>query len=485
MRPIDNNPTRYDVTQNLSHYSTLQDSLADLREFSITLRLKEGYEDLGSIHTTRAVSDAAKSWMQERAARRQPFLSGILQEGDILYAHPIARPPYGSAGEEPVVEFKGLVSPLYNSDLTDEEVMALLNELASLLGNVAGQTRVYVTFQDSCWVLQQDGKSSPRGDYFTAAQNALVDLHELGQRLISRKEFQIDLIPSATSHTRAELRSLFRDGRLYVCDFYLDDIETEHEIKGGYYSSDYDIVNIDHHAPHDRMYRHISSGNLACEYVRYGTTRKEDRVIINHTDCDSVLSSLIMRGHLPPLPLFEEAVIAADHTGKVNPIADLLQALDVKKDLAYSARNLGLLLMERPLDQSAQALLNKRERGREETRAALLDGDALKVDGQVALVHLTDNMRNEFMPTLLPEAAVIMTYEEIKGSGRWACRLRLGQNAPDGFTLNSLHINENIDPNYGGRWNAGANKRGGGTNIPIAEYHLKMCEAYNRHTQTL
>jgi len=48
-------------------------------------------------------------------------------------------------------------------------------------------------------------------------------------------------------------------------------------------------------------------------------------------------------------------------------------------------------------------------------------------------------------------------------------KLRLGNAAPAGLSLKELHL-ENYDKQYGGRWDAGANKRGGGTKIGLNEY---------------
>ncbi len=46
--------------------------------------------------------------------------------------------------------------------------------------------------------------------------------------------------------------------------------------------------------------------------------------------------------------------------------------------------------------------------------------------------------------------------------------------APPGFTLFSLNLNENLDPKVGGRWNAGSNKRGGGTSMPLEDYIAEL-----------
>ena len=56
---------------------------------------------------------------------------------------------------------------------------------------------------------------------------------------------------------------------------------------------------------------------------------------------------------------------------------------------------------------------------------------------------------------------------------RWTVKLRLGKNAPPGLTLHSLRVTD-WDPQYGGRWNAGSNGRGGGTTIESAWYASRL-----------
>ena len=54
-------------------------------------------------------------------------------------------------------------------------------------------------------------------------------------------------------------------------------------------------------------------------------------------------------------------------------------------------------------------------------------------------------------------------------------KVRLGAGAPQGMTLQGLGI-ETFDPAYGGRWNAGSNKRGGGTTLQPAQYAERLRE---------
>jgi hypothetical protein len=245
-------------------------------------------------------------------------------------------------------------------------------------------------------------------------------------------------------------------------------------------------LNVDHHAPVREMFRFVSSGNLAIDYVdRFGVAPPEKAVVVHHTDCDSVISSLIVRGILPPHPALAQAVVAADHAGERNDIADLLQALDPKRDLNFSARNLGLLLTDQPLDPEAQQMLDRQLSGRQIAEDLISRGE-IEYFGDIALVHYREDLRIEYLPALLPESAVILMAGEphqINGTptpDHTTSRLRRGLAAPDGFTIYDLRIPEAIDPNYGGRWNAGANRRGGGTTLSPSEYALRVQQQYER-----
>src|SRR3989338_4798283 len=144
----------------------------------------------------------------------------------------------------------------------------------------------------------------------------------------------------------------FKKRPLCICDFYLQGCENgTRDTKAIWFDN---IINIDHHAPLADFEHFISSGNIAIEYVkRYGPTQLP--IVINHTDCDSVLSSAIMAGRLPPEAQYGEAVIAADHTGEENKIADLLQSLTDLRDFEYSLKMLDNLENGRGLEAKAEA----------------------------------------------------------------------------------------------------------------------------------
>lgn len=260
-----------------------------------------------------------------------------------------------------------------------------------------------------------------------------------------------------------------------MLDLYIKDIEERGRWEENVLGTD-NIINIDHYASVEEFEKNISSTNLAIEWVKKnGALGKDYRVVVNHMDCDSVLSSLVIRGILPPDEKFGEAAIAADHTGEENEIADFLQALEDKRDLEFSARNLKLLLDKKELDPEAQKLLAKKHTERIMAREAVESGE-FDFLGGVAYAQFDKKMDLAFFPALLPDAQVILLFCPHKmNANAMEAKIRLGMAAPAGLTLSKLNI-ENIDPNFGYRWNAGSNRRAGGSDLKIDDYAKRLNE---------
>lgn len=286
------------------------------------------------------------------------------------------------------------------------------------------------------------------------------------------------LIPLSTRVLPEHLLPLHPDGPIVACDFHLESIHLLGEpVAGGYRLGR--LLNVDHHAPVPRMRRRITSTALAIDHVREeGTAGSDTLVVINHTDCDSVLSSAIVLGLLPPEPAYGSAAIAADHTGEAHPTADLLQALEHERDFTMSLRNLLLTHAGAPMEARASALLGERLR-RREGAARLVAGGAFTRVGGVALAVLQEDTEGELFPALLPEASLVMLALPGVTPDTWKVKLRLGSAAPDGLALTALGIEE-LDPRYGGRWNAGSNRRGGGTSMAPERYAALVAERLER-----
>jgi hypothetical protein len=271
----------------------------------------------------------------------------------------------------------------------------------------------------------------------------------------------LDLVEWMTA-AQLELQGV-STARALACDFYVKGVEKWPFCAGAYRQGR--IVSIDHHADDPRMARSVSSANLAIEWIEAGNMATgADIVVITHTDCDSILSSGIVSGVLAPRQEYGEAAIAADHTGAENAIADLLQGLDHHRDLGASFGNLRRLEDGAPLEGIAQRAVDSRRRKRELAARAVADG-TLRVDGPLAFGILEESVDGEFFPALLPDVTAILTaVRHPLDRTRWVMKLRLGLAAPAGLTLPRLGIEE-FDVAFGGRWNAGSNRRGGGTAV--------------------
>ena len=90
--------------------------------------------------------------MSRRVGAHMPALSGMFTRAEVTYAWPR---PDGSAGSdrEPVAVFTGEAVHAYLGHLSDQEIEAMLNELAVELGAALGQERLYVAFCDRTWIL--------------------------------------------------------------------------------------------------------------------------------------------------------------------------------------------------------------------------------------------------------------------------------------------------------------------------------------------
>jgi hypothetical protein len=278
---------------------------------------------------------------------------------------------------------------------------------------------------------------------------------------------RIRLLPK-TAHVQPN--EIPGEGLRICCDFYIQGIEKHDAVAGGYRRAD--VLNIDHHAPTARMARLISSTNLAIEHVAVHGARDDAELFVNHTDCDSVLSVAIVAGLLLPDQTFGEAAIASDHTGERNEIADLLQPLDPWRDLARSLHNLERLLEGRELEPEVRDRVDRRLERRRQSRGIVESGRFHWMDG-LAWAEFDERVDGEFFPSLLPEAQLIMM--ACPFDGRMDVKLRRGLNAPPDMWLSSLGIGE-WDPAFGGRWNAGSNNRGGGTELDPLHYAQRLAE---------
>ena len=137
-------------------YEQVPNSRGPRREFKITVGLREGFDPEGRVYDISEATKTALNWMTARAGRGAPFLSGMFTRGEVAYAWQREDRSVGK-DREPVAIFTGEVIPLYGGDLTDDEVEAMLNELAALLGQALRQERIYIAFCDRTWIIKRAG----------------------------------------------------------------------------------------------------------------------------------------------------------------------------------------------------------------------------------------------------------------------------------------------------------------------------------------
>jgi hypothetical protein len=126
------------------------------REFKITLGLRAGYGPTGRIYDIEEAVRAAHRWMRDRAARGEPFLSGMFTRGEVIYADQGGE---AASHREPVAIFSGEVLPQYAGNLDDGTVRQLLDELAEEMGRTLEQEEVHISYAGRTWTLATDPKS--------------------------------------------------------------------------------------------------------------------------------------------------------------------------------------------------------------------------------------------------------------------------------------------------------------------------------------
>ena len=238
-----------------------------------------------------------------------------------------------------------------------------------------------------------------------------------------------------------------------------------------------EVLSIDHHGPDMRMQRRISSTNLALEFVKAYQTRLD--VVVTHTDYDSVVAAALLTGRLSRQlgDLLGPAAIAADHTGQQNVLADTLQAIQAMRNVEFSLTCLNTLLQqgEAALPQQAREALEARRTQRVQLQSLIQAGLFQQRGTGVYAAYLNTRIDGELLPSLLPDAVVIITVSPPQKSGDGALvKVRLGMAAPEGMSLLAFHL-----PPSGGRWNALSTGRQGGTHDPEA-FIAAVCTAVER-----
>jgi len=252
-----------------------------------------------------------------------------------------------------------------------------------------------------------------------------------------------------------------------ACDFYVDGVERASEIPGGWRMDS--ILNIDHHAPNQKMYGFTTSTQLACDYIRaFGPVPPHWLIVANHLDADAFLALMILMGRIKPEGRYIQAAVAADHTGEPDQIGDLLNAIADLRDVDLGQRSLAALAADRPFEGAVEKKLQHRYGERMRVAELIEDGTFRFQDG-IAYATLdapVDDMA--MLVPLLPKSKLIVIFSSL-GPETYLVKMRLGLAAPMNMNLHTLKI-QTFDPIFGGHAGAGTNKRGGGTNIPPEQY---------------
>ncbi|MFP4117569.1 MAG: hypothetical protein ACLFTR_01460 [Candidatus Woesearchaeota archaeon] len=289
----------------------------------------------------------------------------------------------------------------------------------------------------------------------------------------SIKKHMIKVIHQEPVNKKNNLITSAGTEKVCACDFYVENSERwltdGHILKDGYF------LNIDHHSTLQGLQKHISSGNIAASYVkRYGVLGDDYVLLLNHLDCDSVITAFLMLGIIEPEKRFLRSVIAADHTGEKDKIADLLQALEDTRNLDFIAENLFKMIDGEELQERASRMLSIREKNRERI-ASMVSMNRIHKEGNVSYIITDSKLDPALLISLLPASTAIMISSKSEKKGHWNHRIRLGMHV-QGISMKELDL-----PGFGGRWNAGSTRRNGGTELDPKEYARIINQRLKEH----
>jgi len=124
-----------------------------LKEFAITVGLREGYDEDVPIHGKDVVENLFKEWILLRKKDGLPIFTGMISEATLIY-------PVRNNGEdgqriisEPTCQITGALSAKYDKGRSDMEVSQTLTDFARYVGTVLKQKRVYITYYSQQWVV--------------------------------------------------------------------------------------------------------------------------------------------------------------------------------------------------------------------------------------------------------------------------------------------------------------------------------------------
>jgi hypothetical protein len=145
-------PVARPTPPRVKNYAVVPGSEGPRRDFRISVGLREGWDPEGRVFDVSEAVRTARAWMKRRVEAGRPALSGMFTRAEVTYAWPRDDGTVGS-DREPVALFTGEAVHAYLGHLSDADIEAMLNELATELGAALGQERIYVAFADRTWIL--------------------------------------------------------------------------------------------------------------------------------------------------------------------------------------------------------------------------------------------------------------------------------------------------------------------------------------------
>jgi len=143
------------VTQNLKFQGEQFRTLADMdrKDFEITFGLRKGYQADGGEFSLESATGFIQEWMQERINKHLPILTGKVDSINLVY--PVRNAEDGSRVTiEPSISYSGILSPHYDKNRKEEEIIQTLNSLAEFIGKKLEQKRIYISFKNKSWIIE-------------------------------------------------------------------------------------------------------------------------------------------------------------------------------------------------------------------------------------------------------------------------------------------------------------------------------------------
>ncbi|MFA6995348.1 MAG: hypothetical protein WC249_02970 [Patescibacteria group bacterium] len=143
------------VTQSLQFQGEQFRTLADMdrKDFEVTFGLRKGYQADGGEFSLESATGFIQEWMQGRVNKHLAILTGKVNSINLVY--PVRNTEDGSRVTiEPSVSYSGILSPHYDKNRQEEEIIQTLNSLAEFIGKKLEQKRIYLSFKNKSWIIE-------------------------------------------------------------------------------------------------------------------------------------------------------------------------------------------------------------------------------------------------------------------------------------------------------------------------------------------